>query len=133
MRDQRLAAPSRSDAIVVEHSDTVKTFLVQWNGVKVDLTKLARLRRIEKMKTPELCGVFGKRRSAIRQSIRTLRNSGLSGLNLTKVEKNIIKTQMLREEKELKPKREEHMRLLPPGENTDNAQFRPHFGLIATF
>ena len=88
----------RGDAIVVEHSDTVKTYLVQWNGVKIDLTKLAKLRWIEKMKTPELCGVFGKRRSAIRQSIRTLRNSGLSELNLTELEKNSIKTQMMIED-----------------------------------
>ena len=88
-------ACGRGDAIVVEHSDTVKTYLVQWNGVKIDLTKLAKLRWIEKMKTPELCGVFGKRRSAIRQSIRTLRNSGLSGLNLTELEKNSIESQIM--------------------------------------
>jgi hypothetical protein len=49
------------------------------------------------MKTPELCGVFGKRRSAIRQSIRTLRNSGLSELNLTKVEKNIVESKIMDE------------------------------------
>jgi phage regulator Rha-like protein len=49
------------------------------------------------MKTPELCGVFGKRRSAIRQSIRTLRNSGLSELNLTELEKNSIETQIMKE------------------------------------
>ena len=84
----------RGDAIVVEHSDTVKTYLAQWNNVKTDLTKLAKLRWIEKMNTPELCGVFGKRRSAIRQSIRTLRNSGLSGLNLTKLEKISIESQI---------------------------------------
>ena len=82
---------------MVEHSDTVKTYLVQWNGVKIDLTKLAKLRWIEKLKTPELCGVFGKRRSAIRQSIRTLRNSGLSELNLTKVEKNIVESKIMDE------------------------------------
>jgi hypothetical protein len=84
----------RGDAIVVEHSDTVKTYLVRWNGVKIDLTKLAKLRWIEKLKTPELCSIFGRRRSAIRQSIRTLRNSGLSGLNLTFLERNTILEQI---------------------------------------
>ena len=91
---ENLSKIGRGDAIVVEHSDTVKTYLVQWNGVKIDLTKLAKLRWIEKMKTPELCRVFGKRRSAIRQSIRTLRNSGLSELNLTELEKNSIESQI---------------------------------------
>ena len=84
----------RGDAIVVEHSDIVKTYLVQWSGVKIDLTKLAKLRWIEKLKTPELCSIFGRRRSAIRQSIRTLRKCGLSGLNLTELEKNSIHVQM---------------------------------------
>jgi hypothetical protein len=67
---------------------------VQWNGVKIDLTKLAKLRWIEKLKTPELCSIFGRRRSAIRQSIRTLRNSGLSELNLTFLERNTILEQI---------------------------------------
>ena len=100
----------RSDAIVVEHSDTVKTYLVQWKGVKIDLTKLAKLRWIEKMKTSELCNVFGRRRSAIRQSIRTLRNSGFSELNLTKVEKDIIESQIKREDRSWGEMREKWLR-----------------------
>jgi hypothetical protein len=89
----------RRDAIVVEHSDAIKSYLVQWNGVKIDLSKLARLRWIEKMKTPELCGIFGKRRTAIRQSIRTLRKCGIQELNLTKDEKNQIELQIFHEER----------------------------------
>jgi hypothetical protein len=71
---------------------------VRWNGAKFDLTKLARLRWIEEMKTPELCRVFGKGRTAVRQGIRTLRKCGISELNLTTDEKKIIESQMKREE-----------------------------------
>jgi hypothetical protein len=71
---------------------------VRWKSVKIDLTELARLRWIEKMKTPDLCKVFGRRRTAVRQSIRTLRKCGISELNLTTDEKKLIKDQMKREE-----------------------------------
>ncbi len=50
------------------------------------------------MKTPDLCRVFGKRRTAIRQSIRTLRKCGISELNLTETEKNLVTSQMKLEE-----------------------------------
>jgi len=71
---------------------------VRWNGVELDLTKLARLRWIEKMTTPEICNLLGKRRSAVRLSIRTIRNSGLSDLNLTEFEKTTVKNQIILEE-----------------------------------
>ncbi len=77
----------RGDATVVEHPDAIKTYLVQQKNPKLDLTKLAKLRWIEKIKTPALCGVFGQRRSTIRQGIRTLRKCGISELNLTAEEK----------------------------------------------
>jgi hypothetical protein len=88
----------RTHAIVVEQPDAIKTYLVRWKGVKLDLTKLAKLRWIEKMKTPDLCRVFGKRRSAIRQCIRTLRKCGTSELNLTKDEQKLVQTQIKLEE-----------------------------------
>jgi len=94
----RPAAPGRGDVQVVEPPDAIKTVLVRWNGVKLDLTKLAKLRWIEKRTTPEICNLLGKKRSAIRTSIRTIRNSGLSGPNLTEFEKNTVKNQIILEE-----------------------------------
>lgn len=87
----------RGDVRVVEPPDAIKYVLVRWNGVKTDLTKLAKLRWIEKLSTPRICGVIGKSRSAVRTSIRTIRKCGLSELNLTKDEIKLIKTQMKRE------------------------------------
>jgi hypothetical protein len=88
----------RKEAKLLEQPDAIKAYLVRWNGIKFDLTKLARLRWIENMKTPELCRVFGKGRTAVRQGIRTLRKCGISKLNLTNDEKNLIERQMKREE-----------------------------------
>jgi hypothetical protein len=87
----------RGDAKVVEHPDAIKAYLMRQVSVKIDLTKLAKLRFIENMKTPALCGVFGKRRTAIRQGIRTLRKCGISELNLTESEKKIISERILLE------------------------------------
>ncbi len=67
---------------------------MRWNGAKIDLTKLARLRWIEKKKSHELCQIFGLRRTAVNRSIRTLRNSGISELNLTNQEKKQIEKQI---------------------------------------
>lgn len=67
---------------------------MRWNGIKIDLTKLARLRWIEKVKCDELCRIFGLKRTAVKQSIRTLRSSGTSDLNLTEVEKKLIAKQI---------------------------------------
>lgn len=86
------------DVKVVEPPDAIKTVLVRWNGVKLDLTKLAKLRWIEKRSVPEICNLFGKRRSAIKLSIRTIRNSELSELNLTEVERNTIEKQIILED-----------------------------------
>jgi hypothetical protein len=88
----------RRQATVYEQPDAIKTYLVRWNGVKVDLTQLAKLRWIEKMKTPDLCKVFGIRRTAIRQHLRTLRKSGISQLNLTKSEAKLVRNQIELEE-----------------------------------
>lgn len=84
--------------MIDEHSAAIKTYLVRWNGVKIDLTKLAKLRWIEKMKTRELCNIFGRRRTAIRQGVQTLRKCGISELNLTEEEKKLIQRQMQLEE-----------------------------------
>jgi hypothetical protein len=72
---------------------------VRWNGVKIDLAKLAKLRWIEKRSTPEICGILGKRRSAVRLSIRTIRNGLLSELNLTEFERISILEQIEHENK----------------------------------
>lgn len=82
-----------------EHPDAIKTYLVRWNGVNLDLTKLAKLRWIEKRSIPDLCQAFGKRRTAICRSIRTLRMGGISELNLTLEEGKLILTQMMLEAK----------------------------------
>jgi hypothetical protein len=87
------------DVLVVEQPDAIKSVLVRWKGVKLDLAKLAKLRWIENKKLPELCQVFGLRRTAINRSLRTLRNSGLSELNLTDEERKVIQKQ-LKEEKQ---------------------------------
>jgi len=88
-----------SNVQVVEHPDAIKTVLVRWNGTKIDLTKLARLRWIEKKKSHELCQIFGLRRTAVNRSIRTLRNAGISGLNLTIQEQKLIEKQINLENK----------------------------------
>lgn len=95
--DYFLSASGRGNAKVVEHPDAIKAYLVRQENLKLDLTKLAKLRFIENMKTPALCGVFGKRRSAIRQGIRTLRKCGISELNLTENEKKLVQKQMILE------------------------------------
>ena len=88
----------RPEARLVEQPDAIKAYLAQWSKVKIDLTKLAKLRWIEKLKTPALCVAFGLSRTAVRQSIRTLRKCGISGLNLTPEEQKAVLEQMKREE-----------------------------------
>jgi hypothetical protein len=88
-----------TDVQVVEQPDAIKTYLVRWNGVKIDLTQLAKLRWIERKQTPELCRIFGQRRTAIRQRLRTLRKCGISELNLSQEERKLIQKQMKLEEK----------------------------------
>ena len=43
------------------------------------------------MSIPEICRVVGKARSVVQVSIRTIRNSGISELNLKDLEKKTIK------------------------------------------
>lgn len=83
-------ANGAGDVQVVELPDAIKTVLVQWKNVNIDLNELARLRWIKKMTIAELCNHFGKRRSTIQVSIRTLRNCGVSQLNLTEFEKKSV-------------------------------------------
>ena len=71
--------------------------LVRWNGVKFDLAYLARLRWIEKRPIPEICGLLGRERSTVRASIRTLRKTGISELNLTPEERMLAEIQISRE------------------------------------
>ena len=78
------------DVQVVEPPDAIKTVLVRWSKVMIDLNELARLRWIKKMTTPEICRAVGKARSAVQVSLRTLRNCGISQLNLTESERKVI-------------------------------------------
>lgn len=77
-----------------EQPDAIKTYLVRWNGVKIDLTQLAKLRWIENSSIPDLCRFFEKGRTVIYQHLRTLRNGGISGLDLTDNEKKLVLRQM---------------------------------------
>ncbi len=70
---------------------------MRWNGVKIDLNELARLRWIKNMTIPKICNAFGMSRSTIQASIRTMRKSGISKLNLTEEEKKLIES-AIREE-----------------------------------
>jgi hypothetical protein len=88
----------RGCAIVFEQPDAIKTYLVRWKGVKFDITRLAKLRFIEKKQTPELCRIFGQSRSTIRQRIRTLRKAGISELNLTPEERLLMEKNITAEE-----------------------------------
>lgn len=74
-----------------------KTVLVRWNSVKIDLNELAKLRWIENMTIPKLCNALGWSRSTIQVSIRTLRNSGISRMNLEEFEKITIQNAINRE------------------------------------
>ena len=78
------------DVQVVELPDAIKTVLVRWNSVRIDLNELARLRWIKNMTIPKICNALGWSRSVIQVSIRTMRNSGISQLDLTDCEKIII-------------------------------------------
>jgi len=78
------------DVQVVELPDEIKTVLVRWNSVRIDLNELARLRWIKNMTIPKICNALGWSRSVIQVSIRTMRNSGISQLDLTDCEKIII-------------------------------------------
>ena len=77
------------DVQVVERPDAIKTVLVRWNSVKIDLNELARLRWIKNMTIPKICNALGWSRSVVQVSIRTLRNCGISQLDLTDSEKII--------------------------------------------
>lgn len=79
---------------VVELPDAIKTVLVRWSKVKIDLNELAKLRWIKKLTIPEICKELNRSRVHIRRSIRTLRNGGISQLNLTDLEKMQIETAM---------------------------------------
>ena len=60
---------------------------MRWNSVKIDLNEVARLRWIKRMTVPQICNALGRSRSVIQVSIRTLRNCGVSQLNLEEFEK----------------------------------------------
>ena len=85
------------DVQVVELSLAVKIVLVQWKNLKINLNEVAVLRWIKKMTIPEICNALHKSRSTVQVSIRTLRNSGVSLLNLKEFEKNSIEMEMNRE------------------------------------
>lgn len=73
-----------------------------WKKLKINLNEVAVLRWIKKMTIPEICNALHKSRSTFQVSIRTLRNSGLSLLNLNDFEKNLIETEIIREIEEIK-------------------------------
>jgi biotin operon repressor len=85
------------DVQVVEPPDAIRTVLVRWKSVKIDLTKLAKLRWVEKRSVQEIGELTGKRRSTIQTSMRTLRKNGISELNLTKSERKLVQKQIDRE------------------------------------
>ena len=91
MESQKTGA---GDVIVVEPPDAIKTVLVRWNRVKIDLTDLARLRWIKKMTIPEISQKIHLSRSAVQVSIRTIRKAGISQLNLEDFEKIIIENEI---------------------------------------
>ena len=83
---------------------------MRWNSVKIDLNELARLRWIKNMTIPKICNALGWSRSVVQVSIRTLRNSGVSQMNLTDSEKITIENaineeieKLIREQKNFKP------------------------------
>ena len=80
-----------SDVQVNELPDAIKTVLVQWSHVKIDLNELARLRWIEEMTTSEIMRDLGWSRTVITDSVRTLRKVGLSRLNLNSAEKKQVR------------------------------------------
>jgi hypothetical protein len=84
---------------VFEHSDVVKSYLVRWKNAKTNLTALARKRWIEKASIENLCNEFGRRRTAIRDSIRTIRSVGLDELELSDGERGLILKAMAAEDK----------------------------------
>ena len=67
---------------------------MRWNRDKIDLTELATLRWIEKMTLPKICNKVGMARSAVQVSIRTIRNCGISELNLSGSEKKLIEIEV---------------------------------------
>ena len=78
------------DVQVVELPDAIKTVLVRWNSVRIDLNELARLRWIKNMTIPKICNALGWSRSVLQLSILTMRNRGISKLNLEEFEKITI-------------------------------------------
>jgi hypothetical protein len=83
---------------------------VQWNSVKIDLIELARLRWIKNMIIPKICNALGWSRSVVQVSIRTMRNNGISKMNLEEFEKITIQNainqeieKLAREQKNFKP------------------------------
>ncbi len=84
------ARAGAGDVQVVEPPDAIKTALVRWNSVKIDLKELARLRWIKNLTIPKICNALGWSRSAIQVSIRTMRNSGISKMNLEEFKKIIV-------------------------------------------
>ncbi len=100
--DQRENSNGGSDVQVNELPDAIKTVLVQWSHVKIDLNELARLRWIKKMTTPEIATELGWGRTAVQDSVRTIRKNGLSRLNLTISEKKLVRAAIKAEIPELK-------------------------------
>jgi DNA-binding transcriptional regulator LsrR (DeoR family) len=66
--------------------------VTEWIHVKIDLNELARLRWIKKMTTPEIATELGWGRTAVQDSVRTIRKNGISELNLTAAEKKVVRT-----------------------------------------
>ena len=71
------------DVQVLEPRGAVKFVPARWNGVKIDLTELAKLRWIEKRSLRAISREFGKSRSTVCACVRTISKRSLSELNLT--------------------------------------------------
>lgn len=75
---------------------------MKWKKLKLNINEVARFRYLKKMTIEEICNALGKARSTIQVSIRTIRNSGVSLLNLKDFEKNLIEMEIDREIEEFR-------------------------------
>ena len=91
---------------------------MRWNSVKIDLNELARLRWIKKMSLLQICKTLQWSRSTVQVSIRTIRNCGVSKMNLEEFEKISIQ-EAINDEIEVLLRQQKNFRL-----SSVSAEFR---------
>jgi hypothetical protein len=82
---------------VVELPNAIKKVPIKWKKLKINLEDLAKPRWIDGLTIPQICYALARSRSTVQVSIRTLRNGGFSLLNLSELEKNLIKRAIIKE------------------------------------